>query len=300
MRYIKVIVFLGMLFLLAAVDTQGQVYLKTEYIMPSSFKSAEGVKLGGKGGLTAVDGGLKIPVSVRMDENNRPTAWTLALGATYASLNVSKLSKDFFVSEILNAQLGMMHIRPLNTKWSLLAVLGVGIFTSGLDKIDANSILGQGGLMFVRHARPNFDWGVGIAINNALGYPMLFPSFYLNWELEGTYEFQLSMYNSFDISLSRQFSERLKVSVLSEVSGLMAAVKVDGKSKYFVTQYGYLGVQPEYRFAPFFSIFATCGFAYERETYFQEKTLKAFFDAPDEYPHFDKSVYLAVGLKYGF
>lgn len=298
-RSIKTII-LTMSVLILGVSAQAQVYVKSEYIMPSKFKDEDNRNLGGKGGLSTIDGGLRIPVSIKMNENNRPTAWAVALGGTYASMHTKNLSKEYYLSEILNAQLGIMHLRPLNEKWSMLAVIGVGVFTSDLNKISGNSILGQGGILFIRHAKPNFDWGFGVSLNNALGYPMIFPSFYLNWELDGKYEFKLSMYNSFEIGISTHINDRFKLGIVSEATGLMSAVKVDGKSMYFVTQYGYAGIQPEFKIGKSLSIPVTGGVSFSRDTYFQSKNLKAFYDSKDDYPHFGVSGYFAIGIKYGF
>jgi hypothetical protein len=287
-------------FLCLGSKAQAQVFLKSEYIFPSKFKDENGNKLGGKGDLKTIDGGIRIPVSVKMDENNKPVAWAVALTGTYASLGNKGISKEFSMSEILNAQVGVMHMRSLNEKWSILAALGAGIYTSDLNKMSGKSILGQGGILLIRHAKPNFDWGVGVAINNALGYPMIFPSYYLDWRLGGRYDFKLSMYDSFQLSLNSQINDSFKLSIVGESKGLMSAVQKDGKNIYFITQYGYAGIQPEYKTAEGLTVYATGGVSITRDTYFQSRTLKAFYKSEDNYPHFGISAYFAVGIKYGF
>jgi hypothetical protein len=280
---------------------QAQIYIKSEYIPYSNFKDANGNNLGGKADLKTIDGGIKIPVSIKMDENNKPTAWAIALSGTYASMGETKgLSKEYYMPEILNAQMGLIHMRSLSEKWSMIATLGAGIYSSDLDNISGKSILGQGGVLFIRHAKPNFDWGVGVAINNALGYPMIFPSLYLDWRLDGRYDFKLSLYDSFEVSLGYQINDNFKLSIIGESKGLMSAVKRDGKSMYYVAQYGYAGIQPEYKLAESFAVFATGGISFARDTYFQSRTLKAFFDSKEDYPHFGISAYFSVGIKYGF
>jgi hypothetical protein len=299
-RLIKVLILMSFIYS-CGLTVQAQIYIKSEYIPYSSFKDENGNKLGGKADLKTIDGGIRIPVSIKMDENNRPTAWAAALSGTYASMGGSKgLPKDYYMQEILNAQVGLMHMRPLNEKWSMLATLGAGIYASDLDEISGKAILGQGGVLFIRHAKPNFDWGVGVAINNALGYPMIFPSFYLDWRLDGKYDFKLSMYDSFELSLSSQINENFKLSIVGESKGLTSVVKKDGKDMYYIAQYGYAGIQPEYKIAEGLSVFATGGVSFARDTYFQSRTLKAFFDSKDDYPHFGVSAYFSVGIKYGF
>jgi hypothetical protein len=279
---------------------QAQVYIKSEYIPYSSFKDENGDKLGGKGDLKVIDAGIRIPVSIKMDENNKPTAWAVALSGTYASMGTKELSKEYYMSEILNAQIGLMHLRPLNAKWSMLATIGAGVYTSDLDKISGKSILGQGGVLFIKHAKPNLDWGVGLAINNALGYPMLFPSFYLDWRLDGKSEFKLSFYDTFEVGVSTQINDYFKLGIVGGSNGLMSAVEKDGKNMYYVTQYGHIGIQPEFKVGKSLSIPITAGVSVARDTYFQSRTLKAFYDSKDGYPHFGVSAYFSVGLKFGF
>ncbi len=299
-KLIKAIVLATVICCVSAFTAQAQISFKSEYIPYSSFKDENGNKLGGKGDLKTLDGVIRVPVSVKMNKDGKPTAWAIALGGTYASMGTKDLSKDYYMSEILNAQIGLMHLRPLNEKWSILATLGAGIYTSDLNKLSGKSILGQGGVLFIRHAKPNLDWGVGVAINNALGYPMLFPSFYLDWRLDGKYEFKLSMYDTFEVGISTQINEKFKLGIVGESKGLMSAVEKEGKKMYYVAQYGYVGIQPEFKIGKYFSVPVTAGVSLARDTYFQSRTLKAFYDSKDEYPHFGVSAYFSVGLKYGF
>jgi hypothetical protein len=51
----------------------------------------------------------------------------MGLGGAYASLNNKNFSDDM-VSEIMNLQLGVFYLRPLNDKWSMMANIGVGVY----------------------------------------------------------------------------------------------------------------------------------------------------------------------------
>nr|WP_289201676.1 DUF6268 family outer membrane beta-barrel protein [Parabacteroides goldsteinii] len=108
-------------------ETSAQVWLKTEYIGSSGFRDADNKKVGGKGDMKVIQGGVNIPVSMKMDENNHPTAWMVGLGASYASMDNKDLS-EYMESQIFNAQLAVSYIRPLSKRWSLLASAGVGLF----------------------------------------------------------------------------------------------------------------------------------------------------------------------------
>lgn len=289
-----------MLFLLSArANVFAQIQLKSEYIAPSVYKDENGNKIGGEGNLQAFEGSARLPLYVRKDENGRLTTWIVALGGTYASMKNKGMPSDFTEKELMNAQMGIMHLRPLNKKWSILTILGAGVYTSDLNKLSGSSFLGQGGVLFIRHANKNLDWGAGIALNNALGYPMIFPSLYLDWKIEGKYKFKLSMYNTFEAEISTQLSKSFNLGIHAESKGLMAVVEKDGSKKYFVMQYGYIGIQPEFRIGQYISIPIVGGIVASRETYFRSRTLKAFFSSKDNYPHFGVSPYFSIGIRYG-
>src|SRR5690606_41151117 len=77
-------------------------------------------------------GTFSMPLSMKLNENNRPTAWGIGFGGAYVSLNNQNFS-EYMVSEIMNLQLGVYHLRPLNDKWSMRASVGMGVFTPSTD-----------------------------------------------------------------------------------------------------------------------------------------------------------------------
>lgn len=275
-----------------------QVYIKTEYIAPSSFRDATGSKIGGKGDFKSLQGGLQIPISVKMNELNQPTAWGVALQGSYVSMNNQNLSTDYCLNELLNAQLVLIHTRPLSERWSMIAMLGGGIYTD-LTEFSEKCILGQGGALFIRKMNPNLDLGGGAAINNMLGYPMAFFALYLDWHKNGKYDFNISMTTKFEISASMKLSEKFRLRLVGEANGMSAVVDKDGESKIFVQNYGIVGLQPELKLGNFLIARMTAGISVARDAYFQDRTVKAFFEHVDHYPHFGVAPYFSFGLKYG-
>lgn len=288
------------LVIIASQEARAQIVLKTEYIAPSNFLDESGNQIGdGKGDLKTISGGLQIPVSVKMNELNQPTAWAVALKGTYASMNNQNLSTDYCLNEVLNAQLAVIHTRPLSERWSLIAMLGGGIYTD-LSEFSGKCILGQGGALFIRKMNPNLDLGGGIAINNVIGYPMAFFAFYLDWHKNGKFDFNISMTTTFEISASMQVKENLRLRLIGEANGISAVVNKNGESKIFVQQYGTVGLQPEFKLGKYLTTRITAGVSVSRDAYFQDRTIKAFYgNTPDKYPHFNVAPYFAVALKYG-
>ena len=238
----KYLVTFFVLSLLYCFDLSAQAYLKTEYITSSKYRDENKNKNGGKGDMKTIQGGVKILLSVQLNRKKQPTAWGIVLDGAYASLDNKNLSQNLSEREMLNVQMGLMHMRPLNEKWSLIAILGAGWYTSDLKKVTGKSILGQGGVLFIRHAKPNMDWGIGVALNNVLGYPMIFPSLYFDWRLDGKYQFKVSMYNTFEVSAGMLVNDNLNLNLVGEVHGMSAVVEKNGKTVLFVNQYGYGGI----------------------------------------------------------
>lgn len=276
-----------------------QVFIKTEYIPPSSYRDENNNKVGGKGDFMSIQGSLQIPVSVKMNEFNQPTAWALALQGSYASMQNQDLSTDYCLNKLLNAQLVLMHTRPLSKRWSIIAMLGGGIYTD-LSEFSGKCILGQGGVLFVRKMNPNLDLGGGVAINNVLGFPMAFFALYLDWHKNGKYEFNLSMASKFEISAGMKLNPKLKLRLVGEANGMSAVVEKDGESKIFVHNYSTIRLQPELKVGKLLTAQMSAGISLIRDVYFQDRTIKAFYADVEDYPHFGVAPYVSVGLKYGF
>lgn len=286
-------------FVMTCISLSSQVYIKSEYFGSSKFRDTDNKKTGGKGDFKTIQGGFQIPVSVKMNELNQPTAWAIGVQGAYGAMNNSNLKKDDSLDELLNVQLAVTHTRPLNEKWFLIAVLGGGVYTD-MSEFSGKNFLGQGGVLFVRKINKNLDLGGGMAINNMLGYPMAFFALYVDWHKNGKFEFNISMTNQFELSAGLKLDELWKLRLVGEFNGMSAIVDKDGKSQIFVHNWGIVGVQPVLNLRKSFLISMTAGVSVMRDTYYQKRTLKAFFADTEDYPHFGASPYVSVGIGYGF
>ncbi|MDR2969329.1 MAG: DUF6268 family outer membrane beta-barrel protein [Tannerellaceae bacterium] len=284
-----------------------QLTLKTEYLgssgyyfLPSGDEARE--KIGdAKGSAVVYQGVFSMPLSMKLDENNRPTAWGIGLGGSYSSLN-NKHFEDVMVSEIMNLQVGIYHLRPLNDKWSMRASLGAGVLAPSPDfsKIRFKHVLGSGGVVFIRHLKPNLSIGGGVAINSSLGYPMIFPAVYLNWNLDGKFDANIELADGLDVSASYGFNNNFKLSYALEMNGQAALLEKDGKDVIFSHQYIVTGFRPEYKLDNSgLSITAMAGLNLFRPASYSELTLKGVFAGDNDY-YFSVSPYISIGLKYNF
>jgi hypothetical protein len=284
-----------------------QVSFKTEYLgssgyyfLPPGDKPRE--RIGdAKGSAVVYQGAFSMPLSMKLNENNRPTAWGIGLGGSYTSLN-NKHFTDDMVSEIMNLQLGVYHLRPLNDKWSIRASVGVGVFTpsTNFSKIRFKNVLGSAGVVFIRHLKPNLAIGGGVAVNSSLGYPMVFPAFYLNWNLEGKFDVKAELVEGLDVSAGYVFNDWFKLSYALEMNGQVALLEKDGKDVIFSHQYIVTGFRPEIKFAKTgISMTAMAGLNLFRPASYSDRTLKGVFAGDNDY-YFSVSPYVSFGIKYNF
>jgi hypothetical protein len=290
------LLFLGTL---VNIEVYGQIQIDSSYMLPSNYRDDTNTEIGGGGDFKDIRLGLQIPVYMKMNELNQPTAWAIALQGAYASMNNTGLSADLCISQILNAELGVTHLRPLNEKWSLNASLGGGVYTD-LSEFSTDSILIQAGTLFIWHIRPNLDLGFGVALNNAIGYPMIFPSLYFNWKTGTRFEVKISLYDMFLLSVGMKITDVLTLRLLAQTRGMSAIVERDNETKMFSQQFTVIGLQPEIYVNKLFSIPIIAGVSVKREAYFQDRTLLSFYHTEENYPNFATSFYASIGLKFFF
>ncbi|MDR2041005.1 MAG: DUF6268 family outer membrane beta-barrel protein [Tannerella sp.] len=277
----------------------GQIQIETSYMAPSNYRDENNRKTGGSGDFKDVRLGIQIPVYAKTDETGRSTAWAIASKGAYAAMDNENLSADFCISQLLNAELGVVHARPLSEKWSLMASAGAGVYTD-LSGFSGNCILAQAGTLFIRRMSPDMDLGFGAALNNAIGYPMLFPSLYFRWTTGTRFDVKISIYDTFLLSIGMKMNDRLKIRLLAQARGASAIVERNNETKIFSQQFTVIGLQPEIYVNKLLSIPVTAGVSAKREAYFKDRTLISFYHTEENYPNFAPSFYASVGLKLFF
>lgn len=283
-----------------------EITFKTEYLgksgyyyLPPGEEPRE--KIGdGKGSAMVYQAGVNIPLSMKLNKNNRPTAWGVGFGGSYVSLKNQNFS-DQMVSEIMNVQLGVYHLRPLNDRWSLRASVGMGIFspTTDFSKISFKNVLASGSAVFIRHLKPNLSIGGGLAINSSLGYPMIFPAVYVNWKSEGKFDVNIELIDGLEASIGYDFNEQFKLSYVLEMNGQVALLKKDDKDVIFSHQYIVTGFRPQMKISEKLSVTGMAGLNLYRPASYSNRTLKGVFAGDNDY-FFSASPYVSLGLKMKF
>jgi len=300
MKKVLLVVFI----IIAYSGVNAQIMFKTEYFGKSAYRMTDGdtdEKIGdSKGSAMVYQGGINIPVSFKLNENNRPTMWAVNAGGAYAKLNNKNFTEHLVIDEIMNLGISLNHLRPLNDKWSMMASIGGGIYMpdTRFSQIRFKNVLGSIGAVFIYHLKPNLELGGGVAMNNSFGFPMVFPAFYLNWTTEKLFAVKISMLEGLEMSAGYTVSKNLSLNIIAEMNGQMALMEQDGKDKIFSHQYIVAGFRPEIKIGKHISIPVTAGISGMRPAEITNRSLKSMFQ--DRTYYFQISPYASAGLQIGF
>ncbi|MDR1557853.1 MAG: DUF6268 family outer membrane beta-barrel protein [Tannerellaceae bacterium] len=283
-------------------NVHAQAYFKSEYATASSFKDENNQETGGSGDMFKLQGGFSLPLSYKQYDNGRVKALAVSLDAAYGIFNNKGISTDLHPDNILNTTVSLTYLTPISNKWSLLAVLGGGVY-SDPSKITAKSILGSGGALFVYHILDNLDIGVGVGVTNSYGVPMALPMGYINWHMDGKYEVRVNMLENMEISGAVKFNDWFKLRLIGfELDGMSAVMDVDGESKLFGTMSMKSGLQADFKIGKQSSIQITGGGNWYRDAVVVNRSIKDYFRwfGREFDPSFKTAGYFSIGYKYGF
>ncbi len=286
------------------IQSQAQISLKTEYFGKSQYRTNKGDKderVGNsKGSAMVYQGGINIPLSTKIDRKKRPTMWSISAGGAYANLNNSNFTEPLVIDEIMNLGLSLNHLRPLSTKWSMMASIGGGVFmpSTRFSEIRFKNMLASGSIIFIHHFSPTLQLGGGIALNNSFGFPMAFPAIYLNWVTQGRFGAKISLMEGLALSVNYDFNKTIRLNLVAEMSGQMALLEQEGKDKIFSHQYMIVGLRPEIRLSKRVAIPITMGISAMRPAEISSRSLKSMFD--DKSYYFQIAPHVSAGLQIGF
>ncbi|MCT2563443.1 DUF6268 family outer membrane beta-barrel protein [Chryseobacterium herbae] len=271
--------------------------LKTEYIPFSNYiRPEDSTKTNSKSDFKRVDLNLSIPLSMKKDSSGRVKAWSLLLSSSYAKMKHKDYEKQLFPDQMLNAQVGIQHIRPLGKKWSLMMMASVGVYTD-LEQISSDDILGQGGVLFIRHFNPNLALGAGPVLTTAFGVPMILPWIYFDWKTNGKIKLKINFPEGMEAGY--MFTDKFALKAVVNLSGMTVERKKDGKSMLLGYQQITAGIRPELKLNDKLSLGLTGGTALLRSFNENDRKIKNIFkDKKMMDPKFASTLYVAVSLRW--
>jgi len=298
-------IFLAFLFLSCGFfQLSAQLNFSTEHIGRSKHRDVNNKETGGSGDAVIFSGNAQLPFAVKIQEDNRIKAWMISLGSSYTKFNNNELMAGRSPEEIFNNRVGVMYLRPVKEKWSMLLSVGAGIYSAhtNIGSTRFDEVLFDGAVLFLWHLRHNLDVGFGVAINSSFGYPMGFPALYLKWTTSGRYFVNIQMVDGMNVSTGVHLNDNIDLGVCVDMNGSLALQKINGKKMMFSHTYMTVAFQPEFRIGKHVTIPVSAGLSVMRNAYYEERTLKAFFSGygRDYDPHFNTAPYFAASVRISF
>jgi len=273
--------------------------LKTEYVPFSNYvRPADSVKTGSTSDFKRMQLAFNLPLSFNVDTTGRPKMWALTAEGSYAKMTNRNYEETLFPTKMLNAQIGLVHMRPLGKTWSILAMASAGVFTD-MEQINKDDILAQGGVLFIKHFNPRIAFGFGPVVTNTFGVPMVLPGLYFNWVTPGRYQLRVNFPEG--ITFGMQMTPSVSLNTVVELSGMTAERNLNNRSFLLGYQQIIAGLRPEFKLGKSLSFQLTGGTTLARSFSTTSRKLKDFFKFKEEAdPRFTTTFYGSVGLKWDF
>lgn len=290
-----------LLLLVSSIYSYGQGYFSYDYISASKLKDELGNRYG-SGDMQVWSGGYMIPLSMRNNERGQMTAWSANINIAYALLDNKGDAKSLNPDNMLNGSISLMNIRPIGKRWSMMAVLGGGVYAS-TSEISTKSILANGGVVFIYRLNKNVDLGIGAGVTNSYGVPMAMPMLYFSWKQSGKYNFKIDMSSGLKISASTQFNKWMRLDLVAiEMDGMSAVMNVDGKSKIHSTVMMKSYISPSFTINEHMAFYMGIGGNWVRGISITDRSLKGFFNSFKESndPYYGVALRLSAGVRYKF
>ena len=271
--------------------------LKTEYIPGSSYiRPEDSTKTNSKSDFKRIDLNLSIPLSVKKDTDGKVRSWSMLLSGSYAKMTHKNYETQLFPDQMLNAQVGIQHMRPLGKKWSMMMNASVGVYTD-LERISFDDVLGQGGILFIRHFNPNLSLGGGPVLTTAFGVPMILPWIYFDWKTNGKIKFNINFPQGMEAAYL--FSDKFALKAVVDLNGMTVERNIDGKSMLLGYQQITAGLRPELKINDKLTLRLTGGTAILRSFSENDRKIKSIFrEKKVADPRFASTFYAAVSLRW--
>jgi hypothetical protein len=273
--------------------------IKAEYVPFSNYvRPVDSMKTGASSDFKRIQAAFSIPISTRIDDQGRAKVWAVGMEGSYAKMTNRNYESPLFPTEMLNAQIGLIHSRPISKTWSIMAMASVGVYTD-MEEISSKDVLAQGGVLFIKHFNPRLALGVGPVLTNTFGIPMVLPGIYFNWYTQGRYKLAINFPEGMEFGA--QLGKAAELKAVIEMSGMTAEVNRDQTSMLLGYQQIVAGLRPEFKLSKSLSFQLTAGTTLVRSFSLTSRRLKDFFKVKDQAdPRFTTTAYGSAALKWNF
>ena len=257
----------------------------------------------GKEGLFREELSLQLPIhldSLAKDSYRRISVWAVGGNVVFQQMNATgKLPY-----QTMNLSANVLHLRPLAARWSWLTAIGVGTYTpeNRLSSIAiGENVVASGALLFIWHQNQRLQIGAGTLVNTLLGYPMAFPTAFVEYKCEKwTGWARGNFLEGGKGAIGYRFSDTFSLHLLADASIYAAFLKKEDKKAVFFTQHSILGLQPDFTVGKYLHIPIVVGADLMRMGIYKERKLSTFFTqtfegAPKQI--YSPALYFSVGIK---
>ncbi|MFL9485063.1 DUF6268 family outer membrane beta-barrel protein [Chitinophagaceae bacterium LWZ2-11] len=180
---------------LGASSLRGQgIAVNMEYFPASHYiRPEDSLKTNSTTGIRRYAAGMGFILHKKVDTAAKTMRmWALSAGGSYMKFDNQKYDTAVFPSELLGANIMLQHLRSLKNRWSLLALLSVGVYTD-MQAVTSKDVFVNGGVIFIKQSTPSFSYGFGAVLTNTFGTPMLLPGVLLNWQTGRKYKVEIEL-----------------------------------------------------------------------------------------------------------
>lgn len=299
----RILIFIFAVTLISPLTLFGQAYIQSDYISSSKFKQKEVEGMLGSGSMMKVSGGFTLPFYTINSSLGQPSSWFTSLNGSYNALSNKGLVNQFNPREVANLTLNFGYMGPLSKRWSMVAMLGGGVFAKP-NHVSWKSVLVNGGAIFIYRVNKTLSLGAGAGITNTYGVPIAMPMIYLKLNVVGRYEFKIDLSTKVEIAGIAKFGKRFQLKLTGvEMDGISAVMKKDNKSMIYSSSLVRSYIMPEFKLGKHGTLFLGAGAVWARTSKMSERSIKSFWKSfkedSDEY-YFKPSGYFTVGIRYGF
>ena len=255
MKKILFLVVLGF----AVKSVYGQGHIEAGYTPSRKFMKDEDNEKLGAGDMWQLRGRYTFLFSAKQNARKQPVVWSGTLSGMYAHMNNEGMAAEANPNDVLNVAFNVSHLRPFSPRWYMMASLGIGVYTVPKD-ISFKSILANGAVIFAYKLRDNLDIGAGAGLTNSYGVPLIMPMGFLKWNITGPYEVNVEVAGHMKASVSREFPDRFRLSLVPiDMDGMSAVAKRNGDYKIYGATRMRAYIRPEYKTGKKSYIYAEMG-----------------------------------------
>ncbi|MGI6232366.1 MAG: DUF6268 family outer membrane beta-barrel protein [Prevotella sp.] len=298
----KKIILLAITFIQCVTMNAQRLEISGSFITKSTFKDNSNNEMG-EGSMQKYTLKFNTPLSVKTDSLGRRKSWNISLHGAYGVLDNSGDAENLNPEDILNVSTNISYSAPVGKHWTIIASAGVGIYAE-TDNIRWESMMGNAAAMFVHSSNERLIYGIGGGLTTKYGVPIIGPVMFLNWRLNDATELILDYVSRNKISVSHQFSNRLRTELaLIDTEAMSAIIKVEGKSKiYSVTEMlSYL--RPSYKLSKNCTLTLKAGVDWRRYSRISNRKICDFFKNftnKDHRYNFSPALTIGASLRYTF